>query len=246
MDAGYITDSSYRIEQISKNGLLQLGDERAFPRSCVIDRHLETLQDFTRATLVVMTTILSSLSTSLGLPATERLESYHRAEVSSPDIIRLLKYHAQPILERGPPHTPHTDIGSLTMLFTRDPGLQVLPAGTDRWAYVAPRPGHAIINLGDGLSLMTDNVLRSCLHRVGPLPGRPMETRYSFAYLQRAEDRAPLAGLEGRLRSAGSEEEQRVITSGEWLRKKFDVLRLKTHREKQDWVLTGRKQAVPL
>lgn len=214
------------------------GDGSVFPRPLPIDNHWELLTDFTRAIHFATTTILSSLSTSLGLPAEETLESYHKPDVPSPDLIRLLKYQAQPMRERGAPQTPHTDLGSLTVLFTRDPGLQIWQSGVERWAYVLPQPGKAIINVGDALALMTNHLLHSVLHRVGPLPNQAMEERYSFAYLLRAEDRTPLTGLKSPLIPA-ADASKSVITSGEWLQRKFGMLRLDTHQEKQGWVLTG-------
>lgn len=48
-----------------------------------------------------------------------------------------------------------------------------------------------------GPSMLTGGLLHSCLHRVGPLPGRTREERYSFAYLQRAEDDARVETLPG-------------------------------------------------
>lgn len=205
---------------------------------------MDLLQAFTREMNRATRTILSSLSRSLALPEGESLQDYHRPNVPSPDIIRLLKYHAQPAHERGPPHTPHTDLGTLTFLFTSQPGLQVLGPDAEQWAYVDPRPGCAVVNLGDGMSLLSSNLFHSCLHRVAPLPGRPMETRHSFAYLARAEDSTPMTGLRSDSIPA-TKSEDKVYTSAEWLRRKFEMLRLRTHDEKDSWVLTGQRRILP-
>ncbi|KAF7586736.1 hypothetical protein BBP40_008396 [Aspergillus hancockii] len=185
-------------------------------------------------------TIMESLSSSLGLPETENFNSFHRPTAPSPDIIRLLKYHPQQIEERGIPHAAHTDLGSLTFLFTRQPGLQVLSSDSGKWEWVQPKEGHAIVNLGDGMSLLTNGYLRSCLHRVGPLPNKAMPTRYSFAYLVRPEEHAPMTGLKSAFIPAPDQNEP-VYNAGEWLKKKYGVLRLETRQEGQDWVLTGRQ-----
>lgn len=182
--------------------------------------------------------IYCSLSKTLRLDPTEGFENFHRPGISSPDLLRLLKYHPQPVSERGPPQTPHTDLGSLTFLFTRQPGLQVLPRGKQEWTYVAPKAGHAIINLGDGMSLLSNGLLQSCLHRVAPLPGAAFQTRYSFAYLQRAEDITPMIGLKSGLIPA-HETKEAVFTSGEWLQRKFGMLRGATHTSAEGWVLTS-------
>lgn len=222
---------------------------------------------------------MSSLSNSLELPHGRGLEDHHRMMYPSPDIVRLLKYHKQPMEERGASHTPHTDLGSLTFLFTKQPGLQILEDGEGdtngvrggvdggaggvgglekggkEWAWVEPKQGHIIVNLGDGMSLLTDGYLHSCLHRVGPLPGRAMGERYSFAYLQRAEGWTKMEGLESRFFEGRKKRgEERVLTSREWIMKKFGALRLGEHNEKagdrecgeRERVLTGRKIAVPI
>lgn len=128
--------------------------------------------------------IHDALSRALGLQVGRRLEEFHRPDRASPCILRLLKYHPQPAEERGASGTPHTDLGSLTILFTKQPGLQVLRKGCDKWEYVEPRAGHAIMNIGDGMSLLTNGLLHSSLHRVAPPPGQAMTTRYSFASTQ--------------------------------------------------------------
>ncbi len=189
-------------------------------------------------------TVLSNLSRSLGLPEDETLEAYHRLDRPSPDIIRLLKYDAQPMHERGASHTPHTDLGTLTFLFTGQPGLQLMPRNAEQWLDVQPRAGCAIVNLGDGMSLLTNRLFHSCLHRVAPLPNLPMDTRHSFAYLVRAEDSTPMTGLKSKSIVA-AQPGAKVFTSADWLRRKFEILRLCTHEEKDDWVLTGQKSSLP-
>lgn len=202
---------------------------------------METLQIFARAMNTAATAIYSNLSKTLSLPEDGKLENYHRPGVPSPDVIRLLKYHPQPIEERGASHTPHTDLGSLTFLFTRQPGLQVLAPNSDDWAWVQPMEGHAIINLGDGMSLLSNGLLHSCLHRVAPLPGRAAKTRYSFAYLMRAEDTTPMTALKSPLIRA-ADPTAPIYTSGEWIARKFGALRLGTHKKgDESTILTGNK-----
>lgn len=213
----------------------------------VISKNMSTLKTFTKGMNTITDSILGSLSKSLSLPADGTLESYHRPAVPSSDIVRFLKYHAQPASERGAAHTPHTDLGSLTILFTRQPGLQVLPPKSDQWYYVAPRADHAIVNLGDGMATLSNNLFHTCLHRVSPLPNRAMETRYSFAYLQRAEDTTPMTGVKSALIPEISQE--KVLTSSEWIQEKFRVLRLNTRRDNEDWVLTGQdrqREGIPV
>ena len=96
------------------------------------------------------------------------------------------------------------------------------------------------MNLGDCLSLLTNKLLKSCRHRVSALPARAMEERYSFAYFLRAQDETVIRAVRSPLVSAAEvvEGEQR-ITSAEWMRRKYAMLRGETWNEKSSWILTG-------
>ncbi|KAI9685954.1 MAG: hypothetical protein M1820_010709 [Bogoriella megaspora] len=229
---------------IPKDGALGISNEQ-FSRPDMIDANMGLVQGFMKHMLTATGTIHASLSKALALDVGQRFEDYHRAAKASPCLLRMLKYHPQPIEERGPPQTPHTDLGSLTILFTKQPGLQVLPKGAHEWAFVEPKSGHAIVNVGDGLSMMTNGLFQSCLHRVSPLPDQSMQTRYSIAYLQRAEAHTRLTGLDSPAIPNRSSDSA-VETSGEWLDKKFRMLRAKTHSEDNEWILTGRSVPVPV
>lgn len=55
---------------------------------------------------------------------------------------------------------------------------------TNRWRYVRPEPGHAIVNLGDSMVQWIGGVPRSNMHRVVPPAGAQSEyPRYSIAYV---------------------------------------------------------------
>lgn len=216
-----------------------------FHKPDLITANMEVLQKFMKDMVAATRTIHASLSRAVGLPVGERFEDFHRSDQPSPCLLRMLKYHPQPLQERGAPQTPHTDLGSLTILFTKQPGLQVLPKRAKDWSFVEPKTGHAIVNIGDGLSMMTNGLFQSCLHRVSPLPDQCMQTRYSMAYLQRAEAHTKLSGLKSAsIPTAATQAE--VLTSGEWLDRKFGMLRAKTHAEEDEWVLTGRPNRVPI
>ena len=93
--------------------------------------------------------------------------------------------------------------------------------------------------------MLTGGLLHSCLHRVGPLPGRAMEERYSFAYLQRAEydvRTETVPGIED-----GVTDKKDVFTSREWLENTFGMLRAKTRKEGVEGkkILTGRTDVLP-
>ena len=93
--------------------------------------------------------------------------------------------------------------------------------------------------------MLTGGLLHSCFHRVSPPPGRAMEERYSFAYLQRAEDDVRMEAVPGIANGAVDDEE--VYTSREWLERKFGMLRRKTWEEgiEGQKILTGRIEMPP-
>lgn len=231
------------MAQIPKDGILDLDGQGSFARPPVVDKYMSTLKEFVQFVNAATATIMERLSTSLELPEGATFLDYHRPNAPSPDIIRLLKYHSQDIRERGALHTPHTDLGSLTFLFTRQPGLQILAPNSQEWTWVEPREDCAIVNLGDMMALLTNDHLRSCLHRVAPLPGHAMPTRYSFAYLVRAEKTTPMTGLKSPF--IPMKEQEEVLTSDDWIKKKFGVLRLDSRKKGEDWVLTGQGRALP-
>lgn len=145
-------------------------------------------------------TLLDSLTTSLGLSHDQRLGLSHQLSLPSTSSVALQCY---PLAAALPPNTSqghfvHTDSGSLSLLFVSDWGLQVHSAAHDRWQSVAPRPGCAIVNVGDSLRFLSGLRLRSSLHRV--VPHQRRETpgpRYSVAFFLRPNNEATLVDAEG-------------------------------------------------
>ncbi|KAG5977055.1 hypothetical protein E4U55_007075 [Claviceps digitariae] len=239
---------------LPRNGLLQLSDE-PFPHPPIVASYQDQLRFLIRFLNRATYTIMNSLSTSLLIPKGQRFEDFQGLHRPSPDLLRLLKYHpeANPV---GIPQTPHTDMGSLTFVFSDTPGLQVLPVHLSQgrrggsttydesdWLYVAPKPGHAVVNVGDCLTMMSNGLLKSALHRVGPVAGCAMPERYSMAYLARPEDHALLRGLPSPLlpRQVSDTNEEMAVTSGDWIQRKFKALRGKNAVDKAgfDQVITG-------
>ena len=78
-----------------------------------------------------------------------------------------------------------------------------------------------------------------------------MDERFSFAYLMRAEDEMVMKVLDSPMivGQAGGVDQQegekrREVTCGEWIARKFGVLRVETNTDKEEWVLTGRMEEV--
>lgn len=198
----------------------------------MIDQHSALLASFMRhAHAVAVDVVLRVLSRGLGL-ADGALAALHRLERPSGDQVRLLRAaptaagerEERVLADRPPLLGAHTDFGSVTVLFAKVGGLQVLLPSLEggdgavaaksssvgvnalngntnvsndgTWAYVRPLPGHAVVNLGDALVYFSAGLLRSALHRIVTPPGaQAQSTKYSVVYFCRPEDAVPMRPL---------------------------------------------------
>ncbi|KAF5571004.1 2og-fe oxygenase family [Fusarium phyllophilum] len=124
----------------------------------------------------------------LNLRGASRLDTHHRDDARSKSTLYFLHYPPgmQNLDEVG--QNMHTDIGTLTLLFAPQWGLQVVSPVTGAWEYVQPREGHAIINVADTLRFLSNKRFRSALYRVLPIGGVQREDRYAVSYFLRAAD----------------------------------------------------------
>ena len=100
-------------------------------------------------------------------------------------ILRLLHYPPQP---EPPPEGSvragaHEDINVITLLLgAEEGGLEVLHRN-GQWLPVNPPPGSLVVNIGDMLQRLTNDVLPSTTHRVvNPKPERSRFPRYSTPF----------------------------------------------------------------
>ncbi|KAH6910991.1 hypothetical protein BKA70DRAFT_1370797 [Coprinopsis sp. MPI-PUGE-AT-0042] len=129
----------------------------------------------------------------------------------------------------------HTDFGSLTILFNRLGGLQVLPPGSESWQYVKPLAGHAICNIGDALTIFSGQILRSNMHRVLPPPGsQALLERWSVVYFTRPGSNILLRPL--------AEESELIAdaisagqTAGEWFARRIKNQRMANRKGPETW-----------
>ncbi|KAF2689513.1 Clavaminate synthase-like protein [Lentithecium fluviatile CBS 122367] len=119
---------------------------------------------------------------------------------------------------------PHTDYGSITVLFNVLGELQVLPEGKspeeDNWLWVKPSLGCVVINLGDAMVRFTNGLFKSPMHRVTYVPGDQAHlTRYSLTYFARPGDGCLMKTLDGSSRiPAPDDDDDEGVTAGEWVR----------------------------
>ncbi|KAF8890525.1 2OG-Fe-II oxygenase family oxidoreductase [Gymnopilus junonius] len=161
---------------------------------------------------LVNKTMLVTLSDVLKLQGTDRFEAHHREGKPTNTTLVLLHYPQQDVKE-GMGHNKHTDIGTLTLLFTEQWGLQLQQPGADEWDFVAPREGHAIVNVGDSLRFLSGKKFNSCLHRVVPVASD--EDRYSIAYFLRPENDIHFEDVDGNKVKAAQWHDAKYVMFGE-------------------------------
>lgn len=190
----------------------------------------------------VLKIILSCLSCGMGLRGNNSLQTHHRDDRPSKSSVFFLHYPPRDTTAENMGQNMHTDLGTLTLLFTTQWGLQVLcPADSSdpsaaaaasaggsehmEWKFVEPKPGHAIINVGDTLRFLTNKQLRSALHRVIPLYEGD---RYSVTYFLRPSDDAEFVDSEGE-----------SIDAMKWYLKKNSTYESSYEKQRKDSVLLG-------
>ena len=148
--------------------------------------------NFTTAAHEALLVILGSLSRILEISETDNLIHKHRIDQPSGDHLRFVRYAAD-VLQKAETKVmliPHTDFGTLTLIVTETPGLQIHEAQTNKWLDVEPRPSFAVINVGDALVKFTNGVLHACHHRV--VSSKQVAAKHSLGYFLRPEDDVPL------------------------------------------------------
>ncbi|KAH7311810.1 hypothetical protein BKA65DRAFT_155520 [Rhexocercosporidium sp. MPI-PUGE-AT-0058] len=236
---------------IPKDDLLGISSS-PFAQPQIVHDHKDIIVSYMNTSHSLVTLILQNLAKHLHLPP-ETLTSVHRKTKPSGDQVRLVKSPPQPPSDQRTALGKHTDFGSITILFNRLGGLQILPppsltpAGQEpQWTYVKPLPGHCIVNLGDAMVKFTNGLLRSNIHRVVSPPGeQAKETRYSVVYFARPEEDVILRRLEGSDVIPELEGEEESMSSKEWI--KLQAMRLRNikagmsdEERKKLWKESGR------
>jgi isopenicillin N synthase-like dioxygenase len=98
-------------------------------------------------------------------------------------VLRLLHYPPVSADAPGIRAGAHEDINTITLLLgAEEAGLEIKLAD-GRWLAVAPKEGELVVNVGDMLQRLTNNVLKSTTHRVrNPAPERRGRSRYSMPF----------------------------------------------------------------
>lgn len=159
--------------------------QKAFIPPDILNDHLELLERFISLSHYINHTILRCLSDALKLGDDACFEKSHRDGQPSDTALKLVYEPTQADLA-DVIENKHTDMGTLTLLFGEQWGLQIELPDKKNWAFVEPRPGLAVINVADSLHLLSGKKLHSCVHRVTqPVGG--FQRRFYIVYLLRPE-----------------------------------------------------------
>lgn len=200
----------------------------------VLDRSRTALRSFIEHAHSICMLILSHLDKHLHL-APSTLAALHELHRSSTDQARLLKMSPQPEGDRRTSLLPHTDLGSVTLLWNILGGLQIQrPEARNNeecWEFVKPEPGCVIVNMGDAMVKFTNGIIRSNLHRVTYAPGeQAIHDRYALAYFSRPLDNVLMKALStaeigSSTAERANEQEEVVYTTKEWVLKRIELYR---------------------
>ncbi|KAJ7635340.1 2OG-Fe-II oxygenase family oxidoreductase [Roridomyces roridus] len=218
----------YETLRVSYNHVVQKSPDMP----TTIQKNLPLMADFVSNSQFITQTILTRLSDALKLRGAARFENSHRDEKPSTTTLVLLHYPKNSDADYSG-HNKHTDIGSLTLLFTPQWGLQLWsPIKSEKsWLWVEPRPGHAVINVGDSLRFLSGKRLMSCLHRVVPTSGAgtcQAEDRYSIAYFLRPESSVDFEDADGK-----------SVSAKKWHDEKYVMYTEKHEEQDKSSMLTG-------
>ncbi|GAB1317185.1 Oxidoreductase vrtI [Madurella fahalii] len=201
------TRDGYEMIKVSRDEIQR--DSPKIPAVLKNTPDMKILENAIAGSNIVTKAILSALSTGTGRTGADRFENMHRNDRPSTSTLAMMHYiPSDPATTKNIGHQKHTDISSLTLLFSDQWGLQIRPPGSREFGFVAPKKGCAVINVGDSLRFASGHTMQSCIHRVIPL--NHDEHRYSIAYFLRAEDKTMFTDSEGR-----------YITAGQWHDEKF-------------------------
>ncbi|KAI9925373.1 hypothetical protein MW887_006301 [Aspergillus wentii] len=125
--------------------------------------------------------IMSCFAVNMGLPG-DFFSASHKQELPG-NTFKIIKYPKMDKQPEGfiPRLSEHTDWGSVTLLFTESPGLEIRDPN-NQWHEVPVIPGAITINIGDALSLWTGKKLKSTMHRISWDKVPRSQDRYSMPY----------------------------------------------------------------
>jgi isopenicillin N synthase-like dioxygenase len=178
-------------------------------------QHVEKIQEFKNKCHALVLKLLVCFAIAMDLPGRNYFADKHQEDNARGNPLRLLLYPSRPTS----PHPgrsrmiAHTDSDSVTLLFQRSAGLEVLsPSGS--WVKAPCIEDTILINLGDALAFWSGRRLWATLHRVTFETVPSGEERQSMAYFCAANPETVLEPLAGADEVEGYETNGLVLERG--------------------------------
>lgn len=187
--------------QFFEHPLSKYSSDEPLPAPVAFQRKRNLIEDINANLGNISRMILDSLSKSLSLlhlGGVANLLEHHERGQPSASSLQILKYLPYTPACEKVGHAPHTDMGSLSMVFSEVGGLQVYHPQKETWTFIDPKPGHAVCNIGDSLEFFSGGILRSSLHRVVPHTSNEGKARMSILYFLRPDNSAVFIDRDGK------------------------------------------------
>lgn len=240
------TPDTAEFMNIGKDDILQTSSRQRVdpPRLVLEPENQSVLQTFVCTSHSLGLQIMDVLAAKLGIDKDE-FRSRHDIDQPCDSHCRMIRGPPRKRTDQPEIQTPgHTDFGTITILFNWLGGLQVwsepsrgnfmkqfegdqpLNKEEGQWLWVKPKPGCAIINLGDAAVKFSGGILCSARHRVVPAPGaQGLWPRYSIVYFVRPNDEVYLQRLVGGIIPAAlAGEEGDILTSAQHQERKYRAM----------------------
>jgi len=187
--------------------------------------HTQKVEAFKHKCHELTIKLLECFALALNLPDRNFFSKAHREDSGEGNAFRMIMYPSrpqQPSFEGlGSRMAEHTDSGSVTLLFQRAPGLEVMsPQG--QWLKAPHAENCILVNLGDTLSFWSGRQLKATLHRVTFDSVSYDQERQSMAYFGKASPETVLQPIKAETAS------QKYYTNGVELRPGMTVDELST------------------
>ncbi len=167
--------------------------------------------------------ILCAIALHLNLTA----DAFKNTIAEGDSVLRLLHY--PPAAFDGPAlrAEAHEDINAITLLLgAEEAGLEILDRD-GRWLAINPPAGALVVNVGDMLARLTNDVLPSTTHRVvNPPPERRGVARYSMPFFLHFRPDFLIETLPGCVSTDRPNRYPEPITAGAFLRQRLREIKL--------------------
>jgi isopenicillin N synthase-like dioxygenase len=168
--------------------------------------------------------LLEAVALGLALPRTWFADKTAMGD----SILRLAHYPPVPEGASGVRAGAHEDINVITLLLgAEEAGLQILTR-QGQWLAINPPPGSLVVNVGDMLQRLTNQLLPSTTHRVvNPPPARRGVARLSMPFFVHFEPEFEIRTLPSCIGPQAPDRYPRPITAYDYLQQRLEEIGLK-------------------